>query len=771
CDTAVVSFTVFNEIEVVPNIVVPYTPGSGTTPNVTELPTIAEQPLVPVTPENPNGNVTIVQVPEPNSPITINPDGTLVVTPGTPSGSYDFEYTICEVGATPGNCENQTGTVIVSNTIAATNDTLGNVVAGTTTGAILNNDTFNSEVAQTTKVTIAQLDGQNLGTVNPDGSFTVAQETPAGSYEVTYQICEIGANPENCTTAIISFVVIEGPKTTGTQVGTQPGVPVTGQVAVTPGSSDVVEITTDAPTTVQITVQPDGTFTVVPGPDYEDGDVITINYTVVDENGLSTTGVITVIVSEKPAIALIKTAVFNDENADGFAQAGETVSYTFEVTNTGDVTLRNPMIQDAMLVDQPFAVTPSVLAPSEVAYITINYVLTQVDIDANQVSNTATVHAVDPKNRPVTDISGSQIDNDDVTVLTLVSNPKVSLLKESVYNDINNNGLADLGDAILYIFTVKNTGDLTLYDLKIQDSVVFNGDIDVNPSILNPGQTGTAQLMYALTQSDLDAGVVFNTAVVTGVDKNGNQVDDQSGTTFDNDDLTETPLVQESGIAIVKRVVFNDENQDGKAQVGETLSYSFEIQNTGTITLNNIVVTDDLPGISVSGQPIVSLAPAAVDNQSYTAVYVLTLEDLVRGYVDNQAKVTAVTPQGEVVEDLSDANSITGEEPTHIEIDGCKIEVFNAVSPDSDGYNDFLYIQGIECYPKNSIEIYNRWGVLVYDVKDYDNAKNAFKGYSEGRVTVNKGDMLPVGTYFYILNYVDFSGNTHKLQGYLYLNR
>lgn len=101
----------------------------------------------------------------------------------------------------------------------------------------------------------------------------------------------------------------------------------------------------------------------------------------------------------------------------------------------------------------------------------------------------------------------------------------------------------------------------------------------------------------------------------------------------------------------------------------------------------------------------------------------------------------------------------------------CTINVHNAISPDNDGFNDFFQIDGIECYPNNTVEIYNRWGVLVFDAKGYDNSSKVFRGMSEGRVTVKQDSELPSGTYFYILKYSDAEGNNKEKASYLYINR
>ncbi|MFV8351190.1 gliding motility-associated C-terminal domain-containing protein, partial [Flavobacterium sp. GT2P42] len=104
--------------------------------------------------------------------------------------------------------------------------------------------------------------------------------------------------------------------------------------------------------------------------------------------------------------------------------------------------------------------------------------------------------------------------------------------------------------------------------------------------------------------------------------------------------------------------------------------------------------------------------------------------------------------------------------------------VHNAFSPNGDGINEIFVIDNIDdtiCYPENTVEIYNRWGVLVFETKGYNNTDKAFKGLSEGRATISGSSGLPTGTYFYILSYtsVDNDGKilTNKKDGYLYLTK
>jgi gliding motility-associated-like protein len=94
--------------------------------------------------------------------------------------------------------------------------------------------------------------------------------------------------------------------------------------------------------------------------------------------------------------------------------------------------------------------------------------------------------------------------------------------------------------------------------------------------------------------------------------------------------------------------------------------------------------------------------------------------------------------------------------------------IYNAVSPNGDGINDSFYIKGIDKYPDNRVEIYNRWGVKVYDATSYNENDVMFKGYSDGRSTVKRGEGLPAGTYFYVLKY-NKNNTIIENTGYLYI--
>jgi len=100
------------------------------------------------------------------------------------------------------------------------------------------------------------------------------------------------------------------------------------------------------------------------------------------------------------------------------------------------------------------------------------------------------------------------------------------------------------------------------------------------------------------------------------------------------------------------------------------------------------------------------------------------------------------------------------------------VVIYDGVSPNGDGLNDYFIIDNIQNFPNNSVRIFNRWGLEVFKTTNYDSYGNVFNGYSDARATINEGSKLPTGTYYYILEYeyID-EGSSHiiKKAGYLHL--
>jgi hypothetical protein len=203
--------------------------------------------------------------------------------------------------------------------------------------------------------------------------------------------------------------------------------------------------------------------------------------------------------------------------------------------------------------------------------------------------------------------------------------------------------------------------------LVINDALIGVTNLAVVPASLAPGEVGMVTATYTITLADMDAGMISNQALATGMDPNGDDVTDMSDDDSNvEDDVTITPIPQTPALAIIKTGELQDENMDGFGQVGETIDYTFTITNTGTVTLTDITVTDLL--VQVDGGPIASLAPGEMDNMTFTASYTLTQADVDAGGVSNQALATGTDPNGDDVTDMSDDDSNLEDDITITEV-------------------------------------------------------------------------------------------------------
>ncbi|MEL1239665.1 DUF7507 domain-containing protein [Flavobacterium flavipallidum] len=473
-------------------------------------------------------------------------------------------------------------------------------------------------------------------------------------------------------------------------------------------------------------------------------------------------------------IALVKTGVLS-----GVVEAGGVINYTFAVTNIGNGTINNIVISDPMVgLTIPVSTIVSLAPGATNNSIIGTYILKQSDIDAGVVVNSALAVGKDSQGNNVQDISGTTITNDNPTTTTLSTNPSISITKDGVYVDFNNDGIVSVGDRIDYSFVVINTGNTSLSNVMVTDAKAVITGTAIPDLAYNTSNSTAFTGVYIITQTDINAGVVYNLATVEGTSPKGVKV---TNTSTDPTPCVSCPvnpvcptctmtlLTQSPKIALLLVGTFQDENQDGQAQIGETIKYTYTIMNTGNVPLSNVWIEDEMVGHGMN-QGIISLAVGATDNSTFTSSYTITQQDIIAGRVTNQAKVFGTSPLDVIVEDLSDTDNPLENDATVVGVSGCEIKVFNAVSPNlGSDFERILYIRGIECYPKNTVQIFDRWGVKVFEVDGYDNANKAFRGMSDGRTTISQSNGLPSGTYFYVIKYTDAEANEFNKSGYLHL--
>ncbi|MGY4719286.1 DUF7507 domain-containing protein [Naumannella huperziae] len=334
-------------------------------------------------------------------------------------------------------------------------------------------------------------------------------------------------------------------------------------------------------------------------------------------------------VSQDPAITLDKQAgPLVDIDGSGTATAGDQITYTFDVVNTGTVTLREVVVTDPKV---GLDCRTDDLAPGEPLTCTATYTLSQDDVDAGSVENTASVAGLPPVGPTVGAEDSTSVPLDPAQGLTVDK-------RASAINDVNGNGVADAGDTIDYTFTVTNTGNVTLTGVELADPLVAIPDCPVVD--MAPKQSFDCAATYTLTQADVDAGVVRNTATATGTDPTGG--------TVSGDDSTETDVPEARGVSIEKAGSSPyDANGNGRIDAGDAVDYRFTVTNTGNVTLSDLAVSDPL--IETITCERTELAPGATT--TCEGSYSLTQDDVDRERVDNTATVNGTTPGGATATD------------------------------------------------------------------------------------------------------------------------
>jgi len=101
----------------------------------------------------------------------------------------------------------------------------------------------------------------------------------------------------------------------------------------------------------------------------------------------------------------------------------------------------------------------------------------------------------------------------------------------------------------------------------------------------------------------------------------------------------------------------------------------------------------------------------------------------------------------------------------------CEVVIYNAISLNDNGMNDYMVIENAEYFPDNSLEVYNRDGHLLYSQTQYGIGGNLFRGKANVSGIYNKNSNLPTGSYLYVFKYFNpYEQQQYTLKGFLTIN-
>ncbi|QCW24928.1 isopeptide-forming domain-containing fimbrial protein [Lysobacter enzymogenes] len=328
-----------------------------------------------------------------------------------------------------------------------------------------------------------------------------------------------------------------------------------------------------------------------------------------------------------------------DEDGSGTVTAGDTLTYTVTVTNTGNVALTNLTVTDNKIA--PNTTTCATVEPGQTCVLTGTYSVTQADANAGIVRNAAIVTAETPPGVPSPCTAGASDPKCNPKLdVPVIQAPGLKSVKTMDRNaDEDGNGQVSVGDTLTYSITVTNTGNVTLTDVVVADAKIAPNTITC--ASVDPGRTCVLTGTYTVVQADVDAAGVVNTATVSTSTPN---VCPAGSTEAVCKPTVTVPIQAQPAVAIVKVATLSVDNATkGVGNANDVISYAVRITNTGNITLHDMGTRDVLENYAPTELRCgtTTLVPgASTDCEVYT--HTITREEAnAGGTLDNVVTVTA----------------------------------------------------------------------------------------------------------------------------------
>ena len=678
-----------------------------------------------------------------NVPYIATATGEVFLPAHTPAGTYTLSYSLC-AKTPPYNCsEVATVTIIVSPSLIklqTTDDTFSHTTTTQTIvlGNILANDSYNAQSVTTTSVTISTTTAlTNIPYIaTATGQVFLPAHTPAGIYMLTYSLCA-KIVPYNCSeVATVTIIVSPSPIKLQTTDDTFSHTTTTQTIVL--GNILINDsYNTQSVTTASVTISTTSALTNVPYIATATGEVFlpahtpagtyTLSYSLCAKTppyNCSEVATVTVIVSPSLVIA----------RDDTYTITIGTTTITESIYNNDSIGEQTP---NASLVnfqsiggskdsDNFYVLSVNlagnVLIPqgTPTGTYTLQYRICDVKDSHNCATATITVM--------VTEIPTPLIIARDDTYTVTIGTTTIT---ESIYSN-DSIGEQTPNASLVNFQSIGGSKDSDNF-------YVLSVNLAGNVLIPQGTPIGTYTLEYRICdihhQSNCDTAIVKVSITSPPVPP--------STLVVTPDKFTYT------GNAIVGNILDNDTIDDNP----------IELPNDD-VNIEAEEPTDTAPYIETSTGNVI--VPTHTPAGTYTLNYELCIENLTICDATTVEVIVPNTPTPPAPPKPQEDETAT---PTNVLIP------YNAISLNDDNKNDYFHIEGIEKYPDNIVRIYNKEGLKVFEVTGYDNKNQSFKGFTQGEVAVKKSLELPVGTYFYFIEYTDENHQLQRKTGWLYLKK
>ncbi|MEL4308908.1 PKD domain-containing protein [Joostella sp. CR20] len=443
--------------------------------------------------------------------------------------------------------------------------------------------------------------------------------------------------------------------------------------------------------------------------------------------------------------------VVNDLLPSGYSFVSATASVGTYDANTGSWTI-GEMLNGAI---ETLSITAEVLS-------------------SGRYTNTAELVGLDTFDPDSTPNNNNPEEDDQASVSPFATaKADLSLTKEV------NNSMPNVGETIRFTIQVTNSGESDAAGIEVTDKLpagftyvesfatagVYNANTGVwalNQTLVN-GNTEVLTISATVNEPTGNVEDFTNWALITASDTEDPDSDVTSDETVDdlNDGIADDD--EASVVVNVMSVDIGLEKSVDKTQptIGSDVVFTMVASNLSSTEATNIGIEDNLP----SGYEFVNATATSGTYDERTGIWTISsLTGNASATLTITATVLDVNDYVNVVSlaylDQLDINP--DNDSAQATIDPNCLTIYNEFSPNGDGVNDFFYIDCINQYPGNRLEVYNRWGSLVHAEDGYN---NDWDGTTDGKST---DKVLPIGTYYYIL---DLKDGSEPISGWLYINK
>ena len=413
---------------------------------------------------------------------------------------------------------------------------------------------------------------------------------------------------------------------------------------------------------------------------------------------------------------------------------GDTVTYTITVKNIFSVDAVVTVTEQSgvTLVGADDGAITQILKPGTEGVYTATYTVDENDLVDNAFHNTVSVTIV-PMDDDMEPIEDTATDTVPVNV------PELSVEKQ-ITSDPANGEYYVLKEEIAYKITVKNTGNVTVSNITVEDKLAE--EVWTIES-LNPGESKEFETSHQVAEADLGSPYV-NVATAEGEAPNGSEVKAEDSATATTD--SRTPKLD------VTKTATKPANGTEYA-LDETITYTITVKNTGNVTLEDIFVSDEFSRddgatwdvqkdkLTPSASTPITLEPG--EQKIYTYQYTVVEEDLGKT-LKNTATATAPNPD-DPSQSVTDGATTPGEK---VENPDPKLEVVKTVlNEDEEPFDlgEVIHYQitvsntgNVTLTGVNVVDELLADGVKIHDldVKGGDNITLAPKGHEGDSVTL-----------------------------------